>query len=290
MNSMSFARYICPYCKKKLSFGNQEKTSSRILLCEEHHSFETEGEIPILLRNEDRAQRYVNSAFLELARTYEKTVSFEFDKYWGMKFEDFIERVGRAVLETRPRNLLDVATGIGKIPEFLLKRGMSDIGITAIDITVPMLEAASARLKELGLSGGATLVCASGEHLPFPDESFDTVVCALGGHHMDPRSFMLEAHRVLEKKGRIIVSDAVTSDFFRSFAGRVLLEVLLLQYLVTGNPSMIKVERDAFSRMRTISEWREIFVATGFGNIEAEAIAPRRSIYPGGMIVRGERL
>jgi len=93
-------------------------------------------------------------------------------------------------------NVLDVACGTGLASEPLLKRGLK---ITGVDISEAMLDKARIRLKE------ARLVVGDAEKLPFPDRSFDAVVCAQAIHWMDQPKALAEMTRVTAAGGRVAI-------------------------------------------------------------------------------------
>ncbi|MGA3036463.1 MAG: class I SAM-dependent methyltransferase [Vulcanimicrobiaceae bacterium] len=93
-------------------------------------------------------------------------------------------------------SLLDVACGTGLASEPLLKRGLK---VTALDTSEAMLDKARIRLKE------AKLVVGDAESLPFPDGSFDGVVCAQAIHWMDQPKAIAEMARVTAKDGRVAI-------------------------------------------------------------------------------------
>lgn len=96
----------------------------------------------------------------------------------------------------RPKNILDVGCAKG----FLLKAFL-DLGIDAkgLDISSYALENAHPATR-------GKLLLASAEKLPFPNETFDFVFAVdLIEHLKNADKFILEANRVLVKKGRMCI-------------------------------------------------------------------------------------
>ena len=66
----------------------------------------------------------------------------------------------------------------------------------------------SARMIAMADAGGAELVQAAAEHLPFPDRTFDLVVSTLSLHHWRDRAAAVrEIARVLRPGGAIVLAD-----------------------------------------------------------------------------------
>ena len=98
------------------------------------------------------------------------------------------------------QRVLDAGCGPGLYSEALLQRGAH---VTAIDGSEEQVRIARERLDGRAVVQRAVL----GERLPFPDETFDLVVCALVMHYLrDQTAAYREFYRVLCAGGRAIVS------------------------------------------------------------------------------------
>jgi ubiquinone/menaquinone biosynthesis C-methylase UbiE len=105
--------------------------------------------------------------------------------------DDLVEQLG-----LRPEGrYLDIACGTGNYTHQLAERG----GVWAgLDASERMLDVARSRPSEI------EFVHADVHDLPFPDESFDGVVCTLATHHFEDRvRAFAEARRVL-RGGRLV--------------------------------------------------------------------------------------
>jgi ubiquinone/menaquinone biosynthesis C-methylase UbiE len=81
--------------------------------------------------------------------------------------------------------------------------------VVACDVTASMLEAVAATAAERGLANIAVRQAAA-ESLPFPDASFDVVLCRFTTHHwQDMEAGLREARRVLKRGGRAVLVDAI---------------------------------------------------------------------------------
>ncbi len=118
--------------------------------------------------------------------------------------EFVFQRVPELVTEVAtgggPHRVLDVACGFGGQLALLSEHSVEAWGL---DASMPLLKYCRLRFAD---DGGAPLVCAAAEALPFRSGSFDRIVCQGSlDHFAQPRSFMREAARVLKPDGRAII-------------------------------------------------------------------------------------
>jgi ubiquinone/menaquinone biosynthesis C-methylase UbiE len=157
----------------------------------------------------------------------------KWDKYAPRYDRDigFFERVqfggGREwVCSQAYGDVLDVAVGTGLNLAFY----PDAVRLTGIDFSPAMLEIARARAVELGRE--IDLHEGDAQALPFPDASFDTVVCTLGlCGFPDERAAIAEIHRVLRPQGTLLLLDHVGSHHRLIRAGQWLLEKLTVRML-----------------------------------------------------------
>ena len=101
-----------------------------------------------------------------------------------------------------PGSALDVGCGTGVVAERLSREGYDVVGV---DPFRGMLRYVRQRRPDL------LAVAASGEHLPFADDTFDLVYCIAVMHHVaDPdavRQTLLEMTRVAKPGGHVLVWD-----------------------------------------------------------------------------------
>jgi len=106
-------------------------------------------------------------------------------------------------LEKEPfTDLLDC--GCGPAPMLtLLHEKYPEKHYTGIDLTPEMIEVAKAKKMP-----GVKLVVGDCENLPFPDDSFDVVICCQSFHHYpNVQKFFNSVYRVLRPGGRLILRD-----------------------------------------------------------------------------------
>ncbi|WP_238014332.1 class I SAM-dependent methyltransferase [Dactylosporangium sp. AC04546] len=150
------------------------------------------------------------------AAVYDRQIAF-FERIWFTG--------GREWLAARARGrVLEVAVGTGlNLPHY-----PAGATLTGIELSPAMLAIARQRAASLGLD--ADLREGDAEALPFDDDAFDTVVCALSLCAIPrPAAAIAEMHRVLVPGGRLLLLDHVGSTWPPVRAGQWLLERLTIR-------------------------------------------------------------
>jgi ubiquinone/menaquinone biosynthesis C-methylase UbiE len=117
----------------------------------------------------------------------------------------------------RPVEILDLATGSGDIPRALVAWAARDsrpLRLTLTDLSPQILDLARRTLA--GVPGVTFAVC-DARDTPFPDKSFDVVLCSLSLHHFVPE----EAGRVLREMDRLSRTGFIVNDIRRCATGYV---------------------------------------------------------------------
>ena len=116
-----------------------------------------------------------------------------------------------ALSPSRFERVLDVGCATGFYLQWAFDHGYGSKVLAGVDLCPGMLEEASARLKPARRAGvEVLLVEGSATALPFPDASFDTLVCSGMVKYLDDAMldrFLQEATRVLETGGRIALAE-----------------------------------------------------------------------------------
>lgn len=178
----------------------------------------------------------VNSMFARIAGRYDLAnhlLSGGVDFWWR-------QRLVRTVYDTRPADILDLATGSGDVA-FALADGLPPgVRVTGMDFCQPMLDeavkkrTASPRWQVIEFKQG------DGMALPLPDQAFDAVTISFGLRNMADRHKALgEMRRVLRPGGRLFVLEFSQPVFwFRPVYYTYLKFVLpIVAGIVTGDRS-----------------------------------------------------
>ncbi|GAA4722516.1 class I SAM-dependent methyltransferase [Phytohabitans rumicis] len=159
----------------------------------------------------------------KVLRAWEKTAP-GYDKQIAI-FERIWFGGGREWLGARAQGrVLEVAIGTGlNLPHY-----PTDASITGIELSPAMLARAKRRAADLGRA--VDLHTGDAQALPFADEAFDTVVCALSLCTIpDPATTIGQMKRVLVPGGRLLLLDHTASTWPPIHAAQWLLERLTIR-------------------------------------------------------------
>jgi ubiquinone/menaquinone biosynthesis C-methylase UbiE len=119
------------------------------------------------------------------------------DHFSGTEITFVLERIDSS------DDVLDIGCGTGRLTLPVARRAHS---VTGMDLTAGMIEEASRKARDEGLD--VQFEQGDMAALPFPDNSFDVVVCMLALMHVPPEDHsrvFAEVRRVLRPGGRLLV-------------------------------------------------------------------------------------
>ena len=116
-------------------------------------------------------------------------------------FQDYAADLVTRVAARAPTRMLEVAAGTGVVTRAMAKGLPASTAIVATDLNPAMLEQAAA----IGTSRPVEFKPADAMQLPFPDQSFDAIVCQFGVMFFPDRAKAIaEMRRVLRPGGALI--------------------------------------------------------------------------------------
>jgi ubiquinone/menaquinone biosynthesis methyltransferase len=152
-------------------------------------------------------ERRIEQMFSRIARRYDRLnhlLSLGADRRWRARAVEVLD--GR-----RTKRVLDLCCGTGDLGIECLERN-EDAHVTFADFSTRMLERARRKLAgKPAWAERSQIVMADGLKLPFPDRSFDAVLCGFGVRNMTSEAEgLLEIKRVLKSGGACVIL-----EFFR---------------------------------------------------------------------------
>jgi len=185
--------------------------------------------------------------------------------------------------------VLDVCSGPGMLAEGAIQRGATAIGL---DFSGEVVEFARMRVP------GAKFQRGDAQNLPFPENSFDAVICGYGIMHVpEPEVALREMKRVLRPGGRVALSvwdgASPTSAFALTYAAvrqHGTLDISLPHgpdFFQFGTPTKMKhalaevgflaVEADFIPQKWTVNSADEVCDALRNGTVRASALLSAQS-------------
>jgi ubiquinone/menaquinone biosynthesis C-methylase UbiE len=118
-------------------------------------------------------------------------------------------------------SVLDIGCGTGDILKQLSKHFSKSYGIDPIKkfVTIAKQRASNSNIQ-----------VASGEHLPFKDNSMDYVISHAVFQHLDREVAISEIKRVLRQNGRVIIAEVLAKDALRKTSIHTFYKRMLFNY------------------------------------------------------------
>lgn len=125
-----------------------------------------------------------------------------YDTYLGpLIFEPYAGDVVKRLENLSAGRVLETAAGSGIVTRALLRSLPTSVSVVATDLNQPMLDHAAAQTSFSNVSWQRV----DAQSLPFPDQTFDAVICQFGVMFFpDKQKAYREARRVLKTGGRFI--------------------------------------------------------------------------------------
>jgi ubiquinone/menaquinone biosynthesis C-methylase UbiE len=158
--------------------------------------------------------------------------------------------------------VLDVGCGTGVVARQVASRLGASAAVTGLDLSPNMLEVAKATATREGVA--IEWREGSAEQLPFPENSFDLVLCQFAlMFFADKAAALAEMRRVVTRNGRVLVSvwQGLDRHPFYQTLHNVIQERLGMSAL-----------QDIFA-LRSAAELRSLALGTGFRRVEVEPMS-----------------
>ena len=202
----------------------------------------------------------------EESTRFDGSIPEMYDQHLGeLLFEPYAADIADRVAKRRPRKVLEIAAGTGIASRRLLKALPRGTALTVTDLNTPMLEYAQ---HKIGADGrGAEWRQADAQDLPFPNESFDAVVCQFGVMFFpDKHKRLREFNRVLEKGGALIFN--VWDSLERNPVGMIT-HSTIGKFFQTDPPDFYQIPFG----LGDVSEVRRLVEEAGFKEIVIETLS-----------------
>ena len=133
-----------------------------------------------------------------------RVISFGIDIKWRKK-------VLKIVSDTKPKTILDIATGTGDLAILMAQTNAEKI--IGLDISAGMLEVGKKKIEEKKLSNVIDLVLGDSEKMPFEDNYFDAITVGFGVRNFEnlEKGFS-EILRVLKPNGVFVILETSVPD------------------------------------------------------------------------------
>lgn len=103
------------------------------------------------------------------------------------------------------KNVLDVGCGAAGKSQYYIKMGASRV--TGVDVVPAYEREAMALAEKLGYSDKFNFICADAAELPFPDNTFDTIIINDAMEHFPaPEAVLAEMLRLVKPEGHIFIN------------------------------------------------------------------------------------
>jgi ubiquinone/menaquinone biosynthesis C-methylase UbiE len=194
-----------------------------------------------------------------------------YDSYLGpLIFEPYAQDLASRLSALNPESVLETAAGTGIVTRALLRSLSAGASVVATDLNQPMLDHAAKQVSSSRVSWQK----ADAQALPFPDATFDAVVCQFGAMFFpDKQKAYREARRMLKPGGRFIfnVWDRIEHNEFADLVTTAVAEVF------AGDPPrfLARTPHGYHDKQAVIAEVK----SAGFGNVAVETVT-RRSVAP----------
>lgn len=194
---------------------------------------------------------------------FEKSIPEVYEKYLGPYLYEPYSLYVTTRIKGNPKQVLEIGVGSGRLTNHIVKKLGGSAKITALDINPNMIDVAKQKVKAAKLE----FVVGDAQALPFPDNSFDFVICQFGFMFLpDKQKGFNEAWRVLKPGGQFIF---VTWDKAENNITLHISQQTILQFLKVPPPPYFG---KAYSAMNDPNQLLLYTKVAGFENATIEKV------------------
>ena len=221
--------------------------------------------------NPPRKSEPLHGMFTEVPPSYDlinRAVSLGMDKRWR-------RLAAAACLESKPKRILDLGCGTGDLTVSLARQADSNVKITGLDYSLPMLERARQKAEKAGVIEKINFIHGEATRLPFPDGCLDCVGISFAFRNLTYKTplcmpHLSEVKRVLRPGGRYVIVESSQPE------NGIIRALFHLYMRVVARPAgtIISANRGAYRylaesmiRFYTPQEVRELLLQAGFESV-----------------------
>ncbi len=195
---------------------------------------------------------------------FERTIPGVYERYLGpYLYEPYAVYVTNRI-KGKPQHILEIGAGTGRLTRNIAEKIGLEAKLTAIDINPAMIEIARQKVNAVNVD----FLEADAQALPFPDNSFDVVVCQFGFMFLpDKQKGFNEAWRVLKPGGQFLFT---TWDKAENNITLHISQQTILQFLKATPPPFFG---RAYSSMNNPEELQSFTKVAGFENGSIEKVS-----------------
>lgn len=160
--------------------------------------------------------------------------------------------------------LLDLCAGTLDLSQNFAAE-FSQMEVVSLDFSLAMLNQGRNKVQDYP---SVQLVCADGHHIPFPDDSFDAIVCAFGIRNLEDRQQAAgEIRRVLRPKGTLLVLEFFRPEklfskvFYATYGKHVIPRI---GGLISKNRQAYEYLQQSILNFLSVEEYQKLLRETGF--------------------------
>lgn len=197
-----------------------------------------------------------------------RVITWGFDKLWRRE-------AARECLASRPDKVLDLCCGTGDLVIDLARLAQSNLELTGVDYSQPMIEVATKKVKTLAGRRKISFTCGDATDLPFPDGYFDCIGISFAFRNLTYKNPLARRHiaevlRVLNNNGKFVIVETSqpTAKLVRTLYHLYLRWfVSRLGYLFSGNRGAYSYLAESAARFYTHEEVNELLLTAGFRQV-----------------------